>query len=86
MAENDDRLHESDPPSPHGDPLERDIIESNRAQQQSDATPDVVGADMVEDPIEGGSTANGIPANDPADGETRKKLYKEGATLVSRLD
>lgn len=33
-----------------------------------------------------GSTANGIPAFDEDEGEIRKKLYREGADLVSRID
>jgi hypothetical protein len=41
---------------------------------------------MVEDKIATGSTASGVAPNDPEDGERRKKLYKEGATLVSRID
>jgi hypothetical protein len=32
------------------------------------------------------SGINGIPANDEDAGEERRKLYKEGATLVSRID
>ena len=67
-------------------PLDPDPVEPNRAQRQTDAAPDVVGSDMVEDTIENGSTASGVAQNDPADGERRKKLYKEGATLVSRID
>jgi len=30
--------------------------------------------------------ANGVPAFDEAEGEERKKLYRDGATLVSRID
>lgn len=32
-------------PRPHGDPLERDIVEDNRAQRQSDAPADVPALD-----------------------------------------
>lgn len=77
---------ESEPPRPHGDPLEAEIVESNQSQRQSDAPPDVVGTDMVEDPIESGSTANGIPAYDDVDGQQRRKQYEKGADLVSRID
>lgn len=33
-----------------------------------------------------GSTANGIPAFDEDEGETRKRLHREGIDLVSRID
>ena len=69
---------------------ERDNIEENAAQRQSDAAPDAVAdGDLVEtsDRADGaGSTANGVPAADDADGERRRKLYEQGATLVSRID
>jgi hypothetical protein len=86
MAEKDDRPLESDLPRPHGDPLQPAVVEPNLAQRQTDAVPDVVGAEMVEDPIETGSTASGVPPYDEADGERRRKLYKKGAELVSRID
>ena len=35
-------------PRPHGDPLEREIVEDNPAQRQSDADRDVVAADRPE--------------------------------------
>jgi hypothetical protein len=79
----------------HGDALD-DVIdtnpEENRAQRDSDAPPDAtaeVRGDALNssDRADGkGSDANGIPAFDEADGEKRKKLYKDGATLVSRID
>ena len=84
-------------PRPHGDPLEEEVVgnntEENQAQRQSDAPADVVGNERSENPSEqsdrangAGSDANGIPAFDEADGERRKQLYKDGATLVSRMD
>ena len=69
-----------------------DNVEENSAQRQSDAPPDVVAAgqrQVVEasDREDGrGSTANGTPASDDADGELRRRLYKEGAEIVSRID
>jgi len=33
-----------------------------------------------------GSDANGIPAFDEAGGDARKKLYRDGAVLVSKID
>jgi hypothetical protein len=67
-------------------------VEENIAQRQSDAAPEAVaegdGA-LVEtsDRADGlGSSANGVPAADDADGERRRKLYENGATLVSRID
>jgi hypothetical protein len=77
---------ESERPRPHGDTLQDEIVEPNQAQRQSDAPADVVGSDMVEDPSDTGSTANGVPQYDDAAGEQRKKLYDAGATLVSRID
>ena len=74
----------------HGDTA--DNVEENQAQRDSDATPDAVTEHAGEvtsasDRAGGrGSDANGIPAFDEADGERRKKLYKDGATLVSRMD
>lgn len=69
------------------------MAEDNRAQAQSDATPDEVGrrddSDFSErsDRARGrGSDANGVPEFDEAEGETRKKLYKDGAEIVSRID
>jgi hypothetical protein len=66
--------------------------EDNNAQRQSDAAPDAIGEGGGEafensDRAEGrGSTANGVPAFDEAEGEERRKLYKDGAGLVSRTD
>jgi hypothetical protein len=78
------------PPRPHGDPLEEEIVnndESNPAQRQSDATGDAVSLGGVEEPTAGTtSDANGISAGDEADGVRRKKLYANGAELVSRID
>jgi hypothetical protein len=87
MAAQDDKPRpQTEQPRPHGDPLEREIVEPNPAQRQTDAPPDVVGTDMVEEPVQNGSTANGVPAYDDADGQRRKKQYDDGAGLVSRID
>jgi hypothetical protein len=87
MAQKDDRVRESETPRPHGDPLDPAAVEPNPAQRQTDAPPDVVGSDIVEDAIESGSTANGVPSYDSTDDERRRKLYKNtGAPLVSRID
>ncbi len=81
----------SETPRPHGDPLE-DVVDSNpeenRAQRDSDASPaDVMEGDTPSDRAGGrGSDANGGPAFGDADGETRKKLYRDGASIVSRMD
>jgi hypothetical protein len=80
-------------PGPGGDPMQRNP-EDNRAQAQSDATADEVGGRLEPDFTEqsdrargAGSDANGIPEFDEADGEQRKRLYREsGATIVSRTD
>jgi hypothetical protein len=80
---------------PHGDPMEQVIAESpetNRAQRDSDAPPDATsepGDDRLNnsDRADGkGSDANGIPPFDEAEGERRKKLYDQGAGIVSRID
>lgn len=79
-------------PGPGGDPMQRNP-EDNPAQAQSDATADEVGDRLDPDYTEQsdrahgqGSDANGIPEFDEREGEERKKLYKKGATNVSRID
>lgn len=82
-------------PRPHGDPLKDEVVENredNRAQRDSDAPPDAT-ADPGNDRLNNsdrargqGSDANGIPEFDEADGARRRKLYDEGADLVSRID
>ena len=79
-------------PGPGGDLMQRNP-EDNRAQAQSDATADEVGGRLDRDYTEQsdrahgkGSDANGIPEFDEAAGPERKKLYKEGAGIVSRID
>ena len=89
MAEQNER------PRPHGDPLEELVDqnpEENQAQRDSDAPPDALAEPRGDrtsnsDRAEGrGSDANGIPAFDEAEGEARKKLYRDGAVLVSKID
>ena len=79
---------QNEPPRPHGDPLEREIVEPNPAQRFSDAAEDVVGQQPGrEQPAAGTtSTANGIPASDEDDGAARRKRYDDGAELVSKID
>ena len=79
-------------PGPGGDPMQRNP-EDNPAQARSDATADEVGGRLDPDFTEqsdrahgAGSAANGVPEFDEADGQNRKRLYKDGATLVSRID
>ena len=84
-----------DTPRPHGDPLKDEVIENredNRAQRDSDAPPDATtdpGNDRLNNSDRGrgqGSDANGIPEFDEVDGERRRKLYDDGAEIVSRID
>jgi hypothetical protein len=78
---------QKEPPRPHGDPLQREIVESNPAQRQSDAPDDVVGQGASEEATAGTrSTTNGIPALDEDEGKQRRKLYEGGAELVSKID
>jgi hypothetical protein len=79
---------QTEPPRPHGDPLEEEVVSTeNPAQRQSDATDDASAVRGVEDATAGtGSDANGIPAADERDGEARRKRYDDGAELVSRID
>jgi hypothetical protein len=65
-----------------------DDVEENEAQRQSDAAPDAAAErTQTSDRADGrGSTANGVPASDDADGAARRKLYKDGAGIVSRID
>ena len=70
---------QNEPPRPHGDPLEREIVEPNPAQRFSDApeSEDVVGQQPGgEEPA----------APDEADGAARRKRYDDGAELVSKID
>ena len=73
------------------DDLAENNPEENRAQRDSDAAPDAFseapGSRVDSERSDGrGSDANGVPAFDEADGEIRKKLYRDGAELVSRID
>jgi MATE family multidrug resistance protein len=79
---------QNEPPRPHGDPLEREIVEPNPAQRQSDAPGDSPeGLTGHTDRSGGrGSTANGIPASDEDAGPARRKHYDDGAELVSKID
>ena len=80
---------QNEPPRPHGDPLEREIVEDNQAQRQSDAPADARANANVEasDRADGrGSDANGVPAFDDGDGARRRKQYEDGAELVSKID
>ena len=84
MAQDNER------PRAHGDPL-RDVVDPNPVERQSDAVPDAPEspdelADAFDRAGAQGSTANGIPAFDEKAGEERRKLYEEGAELVSRID
>lgn len=80
-------------PRPQGDPLEK-VIESNpeenQAQRDSDAPPDAIAdGDRFQNPDRAngrGSDANGIPEFDEVGGKGRRKLYDDGADLVSRID
>ena len=86
---------QSEQPRPHGDPLRDEVAanpEDNRAQRDSDAPSDA-SVDPRGDAINSsdraggrGSDANGVPAFDEADGDLRKKQYKDGAELVSKID
>lgn len=80
-------------PGPGGDPMQKNP-EENPAQSKSDATTDE-GANRLDpdftqqsDRADGrGSDANGIPEFDEAEGEERKKRYREtGSPIVSRID
>ena len=75
-------------PRPHGDPLEREIVEPNPAQRQSDVADDAVGQfpEREAPTADTSSTANGVPASDEDDGARRRKQYEDGADFVSRID
>jgi hypothetical protein len=83
---------QNEPPRPHGDPLEDEVTNrdggaDNQAQRQSDATDDAVALGGVEDRTSGTRTdANGMSAGDEDAGAARRKLYDDGAELVSRID
>jgi hypothetical protein len=79
---------QTEPPRPHGDPLEEELVPTeNPAQRQSDATDDASSMRGVEGPTAGtASDASGIPASDERESEARRKRYDDGAELVSRID
>jgi hypothetical protein len=86
---------QNEQPRPHGDPLRDEVRgnpEDNRAQRDSDAAPDASmepRGDRISNSDRAGgrgSDANGVPEFDEAEGEARKKLYDQGAELVSRID
>ena len=80
---------QTDPPRPHGDPFKDELIENrqdNRAQRDSDATPDATAEPRGDRLNNSESNANGVPEFDEADAERRRKLYDEGADSVSRID
>lgn len=93
---------EKERPRPHGDPLENVVHpnpETNRAQSQSDATPEEIPRHVnanregerdfkaLSDRAKGrGSSANGIPEFDEDAGAKRKKQYDDGAEIVSGID
>lgn len=73
-------------PRPHGDPLDEvvDSADNNEGLVERTEGP---AENPAGDRADGrGSDANGIPAFDEADGDLRKKLYRDGAVLVSRID
>ena len=69
---------------------DRQNQDDNQAQRQSDAAPDALSTRQVvetSDRADGrGSDANGTPAFDEGEGAERRRLYKEGAEIVSRID
>lgn len=78
---------QNEPPRPHGDPLEEEIVEPNQGQRQSDASRDADQTRGREEPAAGtGSSANGMPASDEDDGGRRREQYDGGAELVSKID
>ena len=78
---------QNEPPRPHGDPLEEEIVESNQAQRQSDAPADAGRMRGREEPAAGTrSSANGTPAADEDEGSQRRKRHDDGAELVSKID
>jgi hypothetical protein len=86
---------QTDRPRPHGDPLKDEVVnnpEENGAQRDSDAPADATvqrRSDRRNDSDRAngrGSDANGVPEFDEAAGEQRRRLYDEGADLVSRID
>ena len=78
---------QNEPPRPHGDPLEEEIVESKQAQRQSDAPADAGRMRGREEPAASTrSSAYGRPAADEDEGSQRRKRYDDGAELVSKID
>ncbi len=79
-------------PRPHGDPLE-EVVDTADSHEGVGAGAAPASGEPRGDRLHSsdradgrGSDANGIPAFDEADGEMRKKLYRDGAVLVSKID
>jgi multidrug resistance protein, MATE family len=65
---------QNEPPRPHGDPLEREIVENNQAQRQSDAPGDAKQSQSTDSTF------------DEAERARRRKQYEGGAEFVSKID
>jgi hypothetical protein len=65
---------QNEPPRPHGDPLEREIVENNQTQRQNDAPGDAEQSKTTDSTF------------DDAEGARRRKQYEGGAELVSKID
>ena len=63
---------QNEPPRPHGDPLEHEIVDNNQAQRQSDA--------LREEMPRGNEGAK-----DQADRAERRKAY-DGDAVVTKID
>jgi len=66
-------------------PIVGAVEESPRSSDETNASDPVASSGVAREERDSPS-ASGLPADDPDAGEARKKAYKDGATLVSRID
>jgi len=67
------------------DGLAGPVPESARSAAETNSSDATLDPSVAREEVTTAGTT-GLPANDPDAGEERKKAYKRGATLVSRID
>jgi hypothetical protein len=61
------------------------VPESARSADETTSSDATLDPRVAREDVDNAGT-NGLPANDPAAGEERKRAYERGAILVSRID
>jgi hypothetical protein len=68
------------------DGLSGPVRESPRSPDETDSSERADASNPRAREERNAPSASGLPADDADTGEARKKLYKDGATLVSKID